>query len=89
MEIISDETRANRLARVMMDNIGLYQEELVKSGINADNIFDLLADHIEEARMEFAKRVTPEIAASKMFDSAIVDVLIMRAYRHKKPKDGK
>jgi hypothetical protein len=73
----------------MMDNIGLYQEELVKNGINADNIFDLLAGHIEEARMEFAKRVTPELAASKMFDSAIVDVLIMRAYRHKKPKDGK
>lgn len=89
MELISDEIRANRLARVMMDNIGLYQEDLVKNGINADNIFDLLADHIEEARVEFAKRVTPEIAATKMFDTAIVDVLIMRAYKHRKPKGEK
>lgn len=86
MNLISDEIKANRLARVMMDNIGLYEESLVKTGINADNIFDLLHDHIEEARMEYNKRVTPEIAESKLFDTAVVDVLIKRAYKHKTDK---
>ena len=88
MDILNDPVKAARLARVMMDNIGLYQEQEVKSGINADNIFDVLKEHIEEARLEFNKRVTPEIAASKAFDTAIVDVLIKRAYKHKVRKGG-
>lgn len=86
MERISDLDRAKRLARVIMDNIGLYEEDLVRQGINNDNIFDLLHDKIEEARNEFASRVTEEISGSKIFDSALVDVLIKRAYKHKVPK---
>jgi hypothetical protein len=80
MELISDEKRANRLARVMMDNIEQYYPELVEKGINEHNIFDLVHDHIEESRIEFNKRVTPEVAATKIFDYAIVDVLIKRAW---------
>lgn len=86
MELITDETRTKRLARVMMDNLGQYEEKLVKQGINEGTIFDLLDAHIEEAREEFNKRVAPVIAASKIFDYAIVDVLIKRAYKHKEPE---
>lgn len=83
MSLLSDEIKAARLARVLMNDIGAYYPELVEKGIKDDNIFDLLHDHIEEARTEFNKRVIPEFAASKMIDIAIVDVLIKRAFKYK------
>ena len=86
MELITDEAKATRAARVYMDDIGQYYPKLVEQGIKEHNIFDLVHEHIEEARVDFNKRVSPEIAASKIFDYAIVDVLIKRAYRYK-PKE--
>lgn len=86
MELISDRKRAERLARVIMDNLGLYEEGLVKSGINSDNIFDLMHDHIEESRREFNSRVISELAATNIFDLALCDVLIKRAYKHRTPE---
>ena len=82
MSLITDEIKARRLARVFMDDIGQYYPEMVEKGIQESTIFELLHDHIEEARTEFNKRVIPEFAASKMFDYAIVDVLIKRAYKY-------
>jgi hypothetical protein len=82
MELIHDEVKARRLARVMMDNVEQYNPALVKKGIEEGTIFELLHDQIEEARTEFNARVAPEFAASKLFDYAIVDVLIKRAYKH-------
>jgi hypothetical protein len=84
MSLISDEVKAARLARVFMNDIGAYYPALVEQGIKNDNIFDLLHDHIEEARTEFNKRVIPEFAASKMMDTAVVDILIKRAYNYTK-----
>ena len=83
MQLIHDEVKANRLARVMMDNVEQYNPELVKKGIEEGTIFELLHDQIEEARSEFNMRVVPELASSKLFDYAIVDVLIKRAYKHR------
>lgn len=85
MELISDKTRANRLARVIADNIEQYNPALVKKGILEETIFDLLHDQIEEGRNEFNSRVVQEFAESKMFDYALVDVLIKRAYKHNSP----
>ena len=82
MDLIYDEVKARRLARVMMDNVEQYNQALVKKGIEEGTIFELLHDQIEEARIEFNGRVAPELAASKLFDYAIVDVLIKRAYKH-------
>lgn len=86
MELISDEERAKRIARVYMDNIAQYYPELVEKGIKESTIFDLLHEHIEEARVDFNNRVIPEFAASKIFDYAIVDVLVKRAYKYNAPK---
>jgi hypothetical protein len=86
MELISDEKRAMRAARVYMDDIGQYYPKLVEQGIKEHNIFELMHEHIEEARLDFNKRVSPEIAASKIFDYAIVDVLIKRAYKYESDK---
>ena len=86
MELMHDEVKARRLARVMMDNVEQYNPELVKRGIEEGTIFELLHDQIEEARTEFNMRVTPELAASKLFDYALVDVLVKRAYKHRAAK---
>lgn len=68
MELIHDEIKARRLARVMMDNVEQYNPTLVKKGIEEDTIFELLHDQIEEARVEFNMRVIPELTTSKLFD---------------------
>ena len=86
MALIDDEVKARRLARVMMDNVEQYNPALVKKGIEEGTIFELLHDQIEEARTEFNARVAPEFVASKLFDYAIVDVLIKRAYKHEGAK---
>jgi hypothetical protein len=83
-ERISDEKLARRLARVAADDIRIYNPELIMRGIVEHNIFELLHEHIEEARKEFNKRVTPEIVASNIFDFALIDVLIHRAYKNKR-----
>lgn len=88
MERISDTEKAKRFARVVMDNIGLYEEKVVKQAINSRDFFDLMQSHIEEARAEFNGRVTEEIAASNIFDLALVDVLVKRAYKHRTPEDS-
>jgi hypothetical protein len=50
MELINDEVKARRLARVIMDNVEQYNPALVKKGIEEGIIFELLHDQIEEAR---------------------------------------
>jgi hypothetical protein len=59
--------------------VALYNREKVETGIKNDNIFELLYDEIEEGRQHFISRVNPQLAASNIFDIAIVDVLIKRA----------
>jgi len=86
VELITDEVKARRLARVMMDNVKQYNPALVKKGIEEGTIFELLHEQIEEARNEFNMRVSQEFIESKLFDYAIVDVLIKRAYKHKGAK---
>jgi len=87
MERISDVEKAKRFARVVMDNIGLYEDKMVKQAINSDDFFELMQSHIEEARGEFNNRVTEEIAATNIFDLAMVDVLVKRAYKHRTSND--
>lgn len=86
MALIHDEVKARRLARVMMDNVEQYNPALVKKGIEEGSIFELLHEQIEEARTEFNARVAAEFVNSKLFDYAIVDVLIKRAYKHQDAK---
>ncbi len=88
MERISDVEKATRFARVVMDNIGLYEEKTVKQAINSGDFFDLMQSHIDEARGEFNSRVSEEIASSNVFDLALCDVLVKRAYKHRTPEDS-
>ena len=52
----------------------------VKEGIKNDNLFEILAEELEEGREHFYSRVSADIAdRDHLFDRAIVDVMIKQA----------
>ncbi len=79
MSLIENPDQAKRLARAIISDVALYNQEKVKTGIKNDTIFDLLHEELEEGRQHFISRVGPQLAASNIYDIAIVDVLIKRA----------
>lgn len=79
MNLIDNFDRARRLARAILSDIALYNQEKVEKGIRNDNVFDLLADELEEGRQHFRSRVAPDLAEGNIFELAVVDVLIKRA----------
>ena len=79
MSLIENPDQARRLARAILSDIALYNQEKVAEGIRNDTIFELLSDELEEGRQHFISRVTPELASSQIYDLAVVDVLIKRA----------
>jgi hypothetical protein len=79
MSLIENPDLARRAARAIVSDVAIYNREKVEEGIKKDSIFDLMAAEIEEGRTHFNERVTPEIAASSIYDYAVVDVLIKRA----------
>jgi hypothetical protein len=79
MSLIENRDQARRLARAIVSDVAIYNSDKVEQGIKKDNIFDLLRDQLTEGREHFRSRVNKEIAASNIFDIAVVDVLIKRA----------
>lgn len=76
MALIETEEAARRLARAIASDLSLYNEEKIVQGIQSDNLFDALADEIEEGRALFKSRVAPELYAKNFYDRAIVDILV-------------
>ena len=66
----------DRLARAIASDLSLYNEEKITQGISDDNLFDALAEEIEEGRQLFKSRVTTDIFDQQIYDRALVDVLI-------------
>ena len=79
MHMIDNPVAASRLARTIISDIALYNEEKVERGIKNDNIFDVLKEELEEGRQHFFSRVPPELNPQTVYDIAMVDVLIKRA----------
>ncbi|HJL19126.1 MAG TPA: hypothetical protein RMH99_25910 [Sandaracinaceae bacterium LLY-WYZ-13_1] len=76
MALIETEEAARRLARAIASDLSLYNEEKIVQGIQGDNLFDVLAEEIEEGRALFKSRVAPELYAKNFYDRAIVDILV-------------
>ncbi|MCK9172521.1 hypothetical protein [Desulfuromonas thiophila] len=77
---VEDPDLAFRLARAIVSDIALYNPEKVAEGIRNDNIFDLLAEELQEGREHFHERVSAAIAGrDALYDRAIVDVMIKQA----------
>lgn len=85
MALIDNEEAARRLARAIASDLSLYNEEKITQGIQEDNLFDVLADEIEEGRQLYKTRVSPELIAKNYYGRALVDILV-RSKRHIKSK---
>jgi hypothetical protein len=77
---VEDPDLAFRLARAIVSDIALYNQDKVSEGIKNDNIFDLLAEELREGRKHFRERVADKVEnRDRLFDRAIVDVMIKQA----------
>lgn len=74
--LIETEEAARRLARAIASDLSLYNEEKIVQGIQGDNLFDALAEEIEEGRALFKSRVAPELYSKNFYDRAIIDILV-------------
>ena len=79
-ERIVDPERAVRLARAILSDVMAYNGDLVRRGIEADDVFERLAPQLQEAREYFESRVDEELARkSGAWGRALVDVLVYRS----------
>jgi len=85
MSLIDNPEHARRLARAIISDVAIYNRDKVERGIKEDTIFELLENELEEGRQHFLSRVSPGLAGSKIFELAIVDVLIKRAGKIESP----
>ena len=86
MTDVYEPDRAKRLARAILSDVLLYHAETVREGIEADDLFDRLADEIEEARLYFESRVEAEVAReTNAWNRALVDVLVYRSRHVRSP----
>jgi len=78
--LVSDPDLAFRLARAIVSDIALYNQEKVREGIEKDTLFNLMADDLQEGREHFKNRVDPTLENSEqLYDRAIVDVMVKQA----------
>jgi hypothetical protein len=69
--------RAKRLARLIVGDIVLYNQEKIVQGIKNDSLFQLLEDELAEGRKYYEKNVDPAVAAqTDYYNQAIVDILV-------------
>ena len=76
MRVIETEEAARRLARAIASDLSLYNEDKILEGLQADNLYEVLAEEIEEGRELFRSRVTPDLFEKNFYDRAIIDLLI-------------
>lgn len=85
MNILTTKEQAARLARAIISDVAIYNQEKVEKGIKNDNIFETLSEEIEEGRQHFYSRVAPELNPEQIFDLTLVDILIKRAGKIESP----
>ncbi|GAB4434134.1 MAG: hypothetical protein OHK0040_05080 [bacterium] len=81
MALIKNNDQAFRLAKAIISDILLYNQEKVKNGIENDNLFEVLSAELEEGKKLFESRIDKEVSMT-VFDRAIVDVLFKAAGRY-------
>lgn len=72
-----EKMKAMRAARAIASDISLYNEAKILKGLEQDNLFEAIANEIEEGREFYKTRVSSEIfTKANFFERAIVDVVI-------------
>jgi len=75
--LIDTPEAAMRLARAIASDISLYNEEKIIQGIVHDNLFDVMADEIDEGLNLYKSRVTSELfEQSNYYYRAVVDIVV-------------
>ncbi len=85
MAQIETDEAANRLARAIASDLSLYNESKIGDGIQQDNLFDILADEIEEGRALYNSRVAVHVQKRNYYNRAIIDILIRSKGHLKSP----
>lgn len=79
-KLVDNPKLAFRLARAIVSDIALYNQEKVQEGIKNDTLFDLLKEELAEGREHFHGRVSPELTdRDHLYDRAIVDIMVKQA----------
>ena len=79
MTLINNVKDADRLARTIMSDIALYNQEKIRKSIKNDSLFTDIADQLEDGRKLYESRVDPEMPGRWVpYNRAIVDVLVKR-----------
>lgn len=69
--------RAKRLARLIVGDIVLYNQDTIAEGIKNDTLFQVLEKELEVGRKYYEKNVDPAVAAqTDYFNLALVDILV-------------
>jgi hypothetical protein len=84
--LIDKPERARQFARAIASDLAMYNEAKLVQGVQNDTLFDSMKDEIEEGRQHFVSRVTPEIAATNLYDRALVDILLKQRGQNIKSK---
>ena len=80
VEVSEDEKRyhneARRFARLLVSEIKLYNEQKVREGRDASDLYERLREDIDRSRQMYDKRVRPEVSSRyDYFDHELVNML--------------
>jgi hypothetical protein len=69
--------RAQRLARIIVNELVLYHKDRIVEAIKNDALFDVLERELAEGRKYYEKNIDPTVLAqTDYFDRAVVDILV-------------
>ena len=67
---------SRRFARLLVSEIKLYNEQKVREGRDASDLYDRLREDIDRSRQMYDKRVRPEVSSRyDYFDHELVNML--------------
>jgi len=78
-----DVEKARRLARIIVSDIALYNQEKVEDGVREGTFYELLQDEIKEGRKLYESRVAPEIQSMGDFLADAFENFIARQTKEK------
>ena len=79
---IERQDQAINLARSIASDILIYNREAVEQGLRADDLFERLADEIDEGRRLYVERVSEVLPdRTNHFDRALGDILVRKGWQ--------
>ncbi len=84
MRMIKKPDEAKRLARTIISDIVMYNQQKVREGIEKDSLFEVLTDELAEGKKYYESMVEEEIReTSNFFNEALVDVMLQQSAKIK------